>query len=366
MSRSPGDELSHLPDRRTDAPPAASGQLTDRLERLPAGHPSSPYEADGTRRQPIPRLRDLDRYADDRDADFAADVANPEAPSDAERPADRARLFADAEWADHRDEVDDRLTESHAAELSSDYLYTNDPDRRSWTEDRSNKQDQIINEIYDTAADVPSGYQAILAGGLTAAGKTTVLRDYAGIDRSQYLTINPDDIKEELAERGLIPKIDGLSPMEASDLVHEESSYIARQLAVRAQADGKNLIWDITMSSRASAERRIDDLRAAGYEHVEGIFVDIPVEVSAHRADARHRSGEDEYRVGVGLGGRYIPPDVIFAQSDTTWNSQNRRTFEELKSKFNQWVIYDNSIDDGSPVLVETGSRDHKPEESSS
>jgi predicted kinase len=290
-------------------------------------------------------------------------MADPEAPSEAERPADRARPFGDAEWAYHRDEVDDRLTESHAAELASDYQYTNDPDRRSWTADRSSKQDQIIKEIYDSAADVPNGYQAILAGGLTAAGKTTVLRDYAGIDRSQYLTINPDDIKEELAKRGLIPEIDGLSPMEASDLVHEESSYVARQLAARAQADGKNLIWDITMSSRASAESRIDDLRAAGYERVEGIFVDIPVELSADRADARHRSGEDDYRAGVGLGGRYIRPEVIFAQSDATWGSQNRRTFEELKPKFNQWTLYDNSVEERGPILVETGSRDDKPEE---
>ena len=38
--------------------------------------------------------------------------------------------------------------------------------------------------------------------------------------------------------------------MEASELVHEESSYLANQLALRAQSDGKNLIWDITMSSK--------------------------------------------------------------------------------------------------------------------
>ena len=41
---------------------------------------------------------------------------------------------------------------------------------------------------------------------------------------SQYLMINPDDIKEEMARRGMVPEIEGLSPMEASDLVHEESS----------------------------------------------------------------------------------------------------------------------------------------------
>ncbi len=74
--------------------------------------------------------------------------------------------------------------------------------------------------------------RAIIAGGLSGAGKSTVLDHYAGIDRSQYLTINPDDIKEKMADRGLIPQVDGLSPMEASDLVHEESSYIARRLAL--------------------------------------------------------------------------------------------------------------------------------------
>ena len=33
--------------------------------------------------------------------------------------------------------------------------------------------------------------------------------------------------------------------MEASYLAHEESSHVAKRLARRAQADGKNVIWDI-------------------------------------------------------------------------------------------------------------------------
>jgi hypothetical protein len=133
-----------------------------------------------------------------------------------------------------------------------------------------------------------------------------VLDGYAGIDRSHFLTIDPDAIKEEMARRGLIPQVEGLSPMEASDLVHEESSYIAKWLAHRAQAEGKNLIWDITMSSRYSTEQRIDDLIAAGYTHVEGIFVDIPPEISKVRAEARHRAGHEEYRLGKGEGGRFV------------------------------------------------------------
>ena len=100
---------------------------------------------------------------------------------------------------------------------------------------------------------------------IRGAGKTTVLTQHANIDLSQFLMINPDDIKEEMARRGMIPEIDGLSPMEASELAHEESSHLAKRLAHRAQADGKNLIWDITMSSEGTTAGRIDDLRKAGY-----------------------------------------------------------------------------------------------------
>jgi predicted kinase len=124
-----------------------------------------------------------------------------------------------------------------------------------------------------------------------------VLSKHAGINLSQYVTVNPDDIKEEMGKRGLIPEVEGLSPMEASDLVHEEPSAVAKQLARKALADRKNVIWDITMSSRESTERRIDDLRAAGYS-VAGIFVDIPVETSVRRAEFRHRAGHEDYRAG--------------------------------------------------------------------
>jgi predicted kinase len=59
--------------------------------------------------------------------------------------------------------------------------------------------------------------------------------------------VNPDEIKKEMAKRSMIPEVAGLSPMEASDLVHEESSHIAKQLALRAVPEGKNVIWDITI-----------------------------------------------------------------------------------------------------------------------
>jgi predicted kinase len=215
--------------------------------------------------------------------------------------------------------------------------------------------------LYEQAADVPCERKAVMAGGLGGAGKSTVLENHAGIDKSSYLTINPDVIKEEMAKRGLVPQVDGLTPMEATDLVHEESSHVAKLLAGRALADGKNVVWDITMSSRPSVEQRLDDLDSAGYE-TKGIFVDIPVEVSVQRAEGRFWHGHEDYRNGVGQGGRYVPPEVIRKQADPEWGSVNRRVFEETKHRFSEWAIYDNSVYGREPVLVASSGAPDSPE----
>ncbi len=205
---------------------------------------------------------------------------------------------------------------------------------------------------------MPCERRSILAGGLPGAGKTTVLEQHAGIDRTRFLTINPDEIKSEMAKRGMVPQVPGLTPMEASDLVHEESSHIAKQLALRAMPEGKNIIWDITMSSRDSVERRINTMRMSGYQRIEGIFVDIPVDVGVHRSDARHREGHDSYRSGYGEGGRFVPAEVIAAQADPDYGSCNLRTFEQIKPHLDAWLQYDNSVDGQHPVLVDSGGRE--------
>lgn len=324
-----------LPER-----PGRRDELAQRLLRLPPGHPSSPVEADGTPRPPEPGLR-------------CRESPGASSPDDADW-----QPLTDAEHAEHVTKVRERLDKARADGLATELRHTTDPDHEQWTEDRAVMHDAIIADLYGAARDVPCERRAILAGGLPGAGKTTVLDHHAGIDRSQYLTINPDEIKSEMAARGMIPEVAGLTPMEASDLVHEESSYIAKQLALRAMPDGKNVIWDITMASRESTERRIGDLRVAGYFQVEGIFVDIPVDVGIHRSDARHRDGCDRYRAGHGPGGRFVPAEVISSQADPDWGSRNRRTFEQVKPQFDAWSLCDNSVDGRPPVLVDSGSRE--------
>ena len=154
----------------------------------------------------------------------------------------------------------------------------------------------------------------------------------------------------------MLPSIPGLTPMEASSLAHEESSYIARRLAMRAYAEGKNVIWDITMSRPSSGER-VNELRNAGYQQISGVFVDIPVETSVERSNARHRRGYERYLAGQGLGGRFVPNEIILAQAIPDHGSKNRAVFDGVRSKLDDWAIYDNSIEGRSAVIVEQSSR---------
>jgi predicted kinase len=335
-SEADGVDLRALPE-----PSGEREVLRRRLERLPPGHPSSPIQDhDSAETTDLP----------------AADRADEQARDDRPTEDTDRRPLTDAEHAEHVTEVWDLLDKARAEGLATESRYITDPDSETWTRERRGEHNAIIADIYGAARDVPCERRAILAGGLPGAGKTTVLEQQAGVDRSRYLTINPDDVKEQMAKRGMIPEVAGLTPMEASDLVHEESSHVAKRLARRAMREGKNLIWDITMSSRESAENRINDLREFGYSRVEAIFVDIPVEVGIRRADGRYREGHDSYRSGDGLGGRFVPADVISAQADPDWGSCNRRTFEEIKPRLDAWERYDNSVDGRSAVLAESSS----------
>jgi predicted ABC-type ATPase len=277
-------------------------------------------------------------------------------PSSAGYPVDAGHHLTDAQHLEHVAEVKDRIADGKAARLDSQFAHTIDDAHEVWTDERSAAHDRLLDDLYGRASSVPCEYKAIMAGGLPGAGKTTVLTRYADIDLSQYLVINPDTIKEEMAHRGLVPQIAGLTPMEATELVHEEASALAKRLATRAQADGRNITWDFTMCNAETTSNRIESLQASGYSAVRGVFVDVGIDDSVKRADARHREGYEQYRAGQGPGGRFIPEELIRAQADPDWGSRNRANFEQLKDKFSAWSLYDNS--GLAPVL--TAARDRK------
>lgn len=226
----------------------------------------------------------------------------------------------------------------------------------AWNPDRARIHREIVDELYKKAASVPNNGRAVIAGGLGGAGKSTVLKKFAGISPDDYLTINPDDIKEEMARRGMVPEVPDepdLSPMERAALIHEESSTIAKMLADRAYRDRKNVIWDITMSSVGGVASRLSALDRNGYNEIEGVFVDIPVEVSVDRAMNRYRRGVEDYNDGEGLGGRYVPPSIIRAARTSGGATVNREVFDGLRGSFTGgWAVYDNSVHGRAPELV--------------
>jgi hypothetical protein len=268
-----------------------------------------------------------------------------------------AAPLTDAEYEARRKMVESKLNAELAAGHATDRAHTIGGNGEVYTPDRAAQHKQIIDDIMKRHEHVPNEGKGVMAGGLGGAGKSTVLGKHAGIDTSKYMTLNPDDVKEEMAKRGMIPHVDGLSPMEASPLAHEEASHITNLAAKRAYEKKKNLIWDITMSSPKSAAKRVDDMRKAGYGHVRGVFVDIPAEISVARALARHRRGLEDYRAGKGNGGRYVPPDLIRKSAGTGPKSANRQAFETVRPKFSQWDVYDNSVHGRPPQLVERSHR---------
>jgi predicted ABC-type ATPase len=316
--------------------------LSARLEALPSNHPSSPRyrNAERNRRDP----GDSGCPSETREeADVSDKAAAPDLPP-----------LTDEEYADHICMVGVRLDEVERQGMSSHRLYAGDPEGKVWIESRADQQVGLLDDICRGNAGAACDGEAVIAGGLGGAGKTTVLSRLVGIDRDKYLTVNRDDIKEAMAERGMIPEVGGLSPLECSQLVHEESSLVAGSLAKRAYSDRRNVIWDITMSRYESAAKRIDDLRDAGYTDILGVFVDIPAAKSAERARNRHRAGMEEYRNGRGHGGRHLPPDLILRQQADDGQTINRKTFESLKPKFDRWMVFDNSVDGRDPVLIES------------
>ncbi|MDA3642593.1 zeta toxin family protein [Saccharopolyspora indica] len=261
--------------------------------------------------------------------------------------------LTDEEWAHHVEEVRQRTDEGLAQGLATDVQYTTGGDRVHWLPERVLLQREIVDELYARGAEVPSDGAAVFTGGLPGAGKTTALKQNPHIDPDDYLVVNSDDVKQEMCERGMIPELPGLAPMEAADLIQEESSLVSKMLADRAYRERKNIIWDITMSSAGSVNKRLDAMRGSGYHEIKALFLDVPVETSVERVDQRHRRGYEKFRNGDRCNGRYVPAELIRESADPQWGSVNRKAFEATKGRFDQWFRYDASGNE--PVLVAAG-----------
>lgn len=228
-----------------------------------------------------------------------------------------------------------------------------------YTKERHLAQQEIIEDVLKAHDKVPCEGKAVLSGGMGGAGKTTVLTRYLGMDTSQYITINPDDIKEIMAERGMIPTLRGLTPMECSTLAHQEASYISALIMKSAIAEKRNIILDGTMASMKSMRRRTGQLRDGGY-HMSAVFVDITPETSQKRATSRYQRGMSKYTTSrEGQGGRILPASVNQGNTPEDPTRFRSRSAENLAALYEDGtipstpVVYNNDGDAPQPVAYD-------------
>lgn len=217
---------------------------------------------------------------------------------------------------------------------------------------------EILDELHAKYESIPANGLVVFSAGLPGAGKTTVLNmldKTEGIQIDQYATVSSDDFKEILAERNMIPRIEGLDKMEASTLVHEESSYLADKFLEELSDKKKNLIYDFTCKNHISASKRIELLKNSGYEekNMQFVFVDIPLETAKKRAIGRYMYGLNKSQENRDdIGGRFLPP-IVLEQSKSKTGKYSSVNAESVIQIFNLYkenglpipIVYDNSGD---------------------
>lgn len=206
---------------------------------------------------------------------------------------------------------------------------------RVFTEERSLLHESIITEYLEKYGydNVLSDGKIFLTGGLSGSGKTFILNNYTKIDSSDYLLINSDPINYIFAERGLIPSVRGLTPMEASTLVHQESLHIMELIQNKASDMGKNMIFDLTMTNKFYPVKTIVSLKEKGYTDFRALFVNNTIENSAKNGFNRYKKGMDNYILGNNnIGGRYVPQGVLLSQvaKNPDYDSANAEVFAYL------------------------------------
>ena len=137
---------------------------------------------------------------------------------------------------------------------------------------------------------------AILTGGGSGSGKTSVIEASLGNMKDQMVHVDADDIKKSIPEYNELVAKD--SPTAAAQ-AHDESSDLSSELINRSIAEKKPFLYDSTMKNKEKFERLAKKLKENGYE-VHIVFADCPLEEAKARAAARAK-----------ITGRKVPDSVI-------------------------------------------------------
>lgn len=186
----------------------------------------------------------------------------------------------------------------------------------------------IVNEFMKKASSPGKGERsiAVLIGGGTASGKTTVrkkiVENMLNEKNIRACIVDPDEIKDYIPEYASLKK---KHPDDAARLVHKESVDISDLLVKRLIRYRKHFVYEGTMARTKKYEKLVKTLKKSRYE-VYVYIVDIPLELAKHRAAERAR-----------MTGRMIPAHII-----ENTHRQVPITFEVIKNLVDRYYVYDN------------------------
>ena len=174
--------------------------------------------------------------------------------------------------------------------------------------------------------------EAILIGGGSGAGKSTIIEEYLmkpkgseSLFLQDYVYIDSDEVKLHLDEyKQYQQSIDTI--FYAAFYVHEESGDIVTALIDECIRRNLSFIYDGTMSWQPLYDELIPRLRLNGYQ-IRGVFVDVDEQVAIDRVKKR----------GLETG-RFVNPEFVRKA-----NRNAAITFKNLESLFDSVLMFNNS-----------------------
>jgi hypothetical protein len=208
-----------------------------------------------------------------------------------------------------------------------------------YTRARQAQQQAVIDHFLNQPG-VKADRKILVLGGLPGAGKTTTINSPAGqaalgISLGDYVTVNADEVKDEMVRRGMVPDYPGLTPEESATMYHAESFEIANSLMNQAAQRGLNMAYDTSLKTSSQIGFPQGAARAAGGRwSTQLVFVDVPVGTAKQRAVDRYQQG-----------GRYMPLGLIDGMKSYSprYQSGPAQEFEAGKRMVGSWVHFDNS-----------------------
>jgi predicted ABC-type ATPase len=165
----------------------------------------------------------------------------------------------------------------------------------TWTKERQALHDKIKKKFFEGKTPVKDPVSYILGGG-PASGKTTIVKSGMVKVPENTVLASGDDVKQMLPEYEFgDPKDPNRAPF-----VHEESSYLAKEIMTKASDNGYNVLMDGTGDGGIkSVLSKVEKLSKNG-QPVKGIYVTVDVETAVARSISRAKKTN-----------RYMPESVL-------------------------------------------------------